>query len=159
MARPTEYSDDVLDRFTAAMPGLIEKGCNVSHALLELGISRGTYYAWKKEHEEFAELCDILANHGTAEIEYALWQKAMGNPAYKNADTTALLAIANNKTKGAYRNQTETASNTVNIGQINLVQDKSKDELINYLNSILPGLQANGILIEHENLSGNSQES
>jgi hypothetical protein len=82
MARPTDYSQEILDKATRYLNDFItlDRGDNprlllpnIADLALVLGVARSTLYLWQKEHKEFSDILeDILALQETKLVNYGL---------------------------------------------------------------------------------------
>lgn len=134
---PTKYkSKHCVDIYKQMAAGLSD-----TEVMAKWGISRSTFYRWKKEHPEFEEAhgqgkVQFDANHeklgmegmlGTKEVDYQFWRDL-----------------------GKFRHGwTEKTGNTTNT-QINIFNEQSDDELLAYIKSKMEEHPELGRIIEHE---------
>ncbi len=94
--------------------GIIAPACE------SIGISRKTFYLWKNEDKDFAELVEEIAERQTDFVEGKLQQKI------DEGDTTAIIFYL--KTKGRNRGYSERIELTGKDGE-DLISKKSDEEL------------------------------
>lgn len=95
----------------------------------EWGISKDTFYSWLNEHEDLKEAHQI--GLGKCEAYYArMAQKAMEDRDDKGFKY--FISIMNNKF-GWEKGSKAESSTTIQIGNINLLQQKSRDGLLDYI--------------------------
>lgn len=127
MARPTDYRDDFPEQLTELMKEG-KKGC---HLFAHFGISRRTFYLWCKKHPEFHtayeqgwELCEKWwEDHG---LKMMLAGSEDGFKPW--------IAFMNKNFNWSNRDKSDQAGGAqINIGNINVFQEQSKEELLTYI--------------------------
>lgn len=125
----TEYSP----KLCAEIAKLMAAGMSNVQVMAMWGVSKKTFYAWKRNHEEFAEAADIGENMfnaqheklgvegmlKTRDIDYNFW-KDLGK--FRNGWSEKERASINNNTQ-------------INIDSINIFKEQSDEELIEYIKS------------------------
>lgn len=127
VGRPTKLTNKILTKTRDIMAA----GSSQNVAIKELGISRDTFYKWKRESPEFSAMLADGKVWGEAVHEETIKNIAQGN--IKNASVAAYQMYMRN-VYGWDKGMGEGNSHTnINIGQMNVLQDKSTDELREYI--------------------------
>ena len=119
-------------------------GFSETQAMAQLGVSRGTFYRWKKEFPEFKEAVDrgsvqfdakheelgIQGMMKTMDIDYQFWRDL-----------------------GKYRNgwteKTSAGTTNINIDQMNVLNNQTNEELLLYIKSQMENNPELHRIIEH----------
>lgn len=105
-------------------------GCTDTEAMAKLGISRGTFYRWKKEHPEFAEA------HDRGIVQYEASMDRLGRAGMlKEEDIDFQFWKELNRMN--HSRAEKISQGTTNNTQINIFNDKTDEELIGYIKSQL----------------------
>ncbi len=124
VGRPTEYQD----KYCSLIRMYLRQGYSKSKFCSEVGVSRDSFYRWQKEYPEFKEACNVALEDNLAFYEEQYLEAATGN---KEVNIAAL------KEARAGQHGTpqslETKGNNINIGSINILQQKSDEELLQVL--------------------------
>lgn len=136
---------DYANNHPAQLLKLMSEGKLDCEIFSELGIKKDTFYRWRRENEEFMNAFEL----GLPRCE-AWWVSRM-RQCWLNGDEKGFkycIAIMNNKFGwGKDENTKSLVQNTVNIqGNMNVIQQKSQEELIEMLTSDLQYLQSNNVL-------------
>lgn len=164
--RPSTYKPgdvvepDYLESHPERLVSLLKEGRLDFHICTEFGISRDTFYRWKKEHPDFLKAYNI----GAPACE-AYWFKKIEEMASDGHDKgfKPTIAVLNNKFGWGQEEGHRVTSNTqINIqGNVQVLQDKSTEELISLLKDDFSYLQNNNIipatLIELKEVNAESQ--
>lgn len=143
--RPTKYKK----KYCEEVIELSKQGYFDSMIYAEWGISKETYYAWKREHPEFKEAADVAIHH----FESFMWKQHLeGKIPFKT-----FIAAMNAKCdwNGTSTKQSKTGD-TVNIGHMNVLSSSDKDvnKRLEYLMEKhgynLPSSGETGNIIEHD---------
>lgn len=126
--RPEKYQQDYPDQLIKMMAeGMLD--CEIYAAW---DISKNTFYRWKREKPEFEEAFEI--GFPKCEAFYAKHARL----AMLNGDDKGFkffIALMNNKfgwEKGS-KGDGNTTTNNIQIGNINVLQQKSRDDLLDYI--------------------------
>lgn len=116
---PTKYKKE----YAQIAVDMLKKGKYHSHIMSELGISKQTFYRWKKENQEFKEACEIGKQAAQAMWEDIIEAIALGK--LPQANTTAALALMNNRFDGWARDKKEDNSvvNNINVESMQILQN------------------------------------
>ena len=145
--RPPIYHDDLCTELLR----LASEGKSDSQIYAKWGISKETFYHWRKEHEEFKEASEIAY-----ELCQNYWQelgiKGMMNP--KELDFKFWIAFMNRKFK--WHRETEAGGNNtqININNINVLDTQSRENLITFIEANLK----NTNIIDVEAITDGMQE-
>lgn len=129
--RPTKYKKDMPDQLIE----LMSQGKLDVQIYSEWGISKGLFYKWLNEHEELKEAHDI----GLAKCE--AWYASCAQKALEDRDDKGFkyfIAIMNNKfnwEKGSPK--AEGTTNNIQIGNVNVLQQKSRADLLDYVKTAI----------------------
>jgi Spy/CpxP family protein refolding chaperone len=124
LGRPADYRPE----YCAQVYKFMAAGMSKTQAMAQLGISKKTFYKWKKDFPEFEEAIDrgevqFDAHHEelgvdgmmkTRDIEYQFW-KDLGK--YRNGWSEKPSSVATTNTQ-------------INIEQMNVLNDMSNEELL-----------------------------
>jgi hypothetical protein len=91
-----KFSEDTVNNLLTVLKG---NGGNVSSACQACGISRKTFYAWKKENPDFADAVDEVTEMTVDNVESALYKNAL------DGNVTAQIFFL--KTRGSSRGWVE----------------------------------------------------
>lgn len=133
MARPSNYNKDFHPQSLITIMATGALDCEI---FAEWDISKATFYRWLNDHEELKEAHEM----GLQKCE-AWWTKRM-RESFLDKDDKGFkycIAIMNNKfgwEKGSKQQDAGSTTN-INIGNMNLLQDKSRDGLLQYINERL----------------------
>lgn len=144
MVAETKYSPERCRQITTMMAA----GMSQVEARAAMEVSKTTFHRWRKEYPEFQEAYELgkdLAeqNHislgksammGDIKVDFKFW-KELGKYCHGWTD----------KSGGGATNNTQ-----INIDQMNVLQDKSNEELIDYIKSVTKEYPELGQIIEHE---------
>jgi hypothetical protein len=73
--RPTEYDQ----KYNSLVEGMFRGGATDNEVIKALGVARSTFYLWKQEHEDFAEVVRRGKEHfDSGRMEESLKSKAAG---------------------------------------------------------------------------------
>lgn len=132
IGRPSEYMECYPEQiYTLMTQGKLD--CQIC---MILDISRDTFYRWINEKSEFKEAHD----RGLMACE-AWWcdkgQSGMDGK-IKGFSFNAWIAFMNNKFKWAKNALTDPAQLTqnINIGSVNILQQKSREDLLSYISTL-----------------------
>lgn len=125
--RPTVYKDTMPTELIRMMAqGMLD--CEI---YAEWSISKETFYVWLREKPEFKEAYDI----GLPKCE--AWWTAYGRQAMIDGNDKGFkhwIAVMNNKHKWA-GDRSNAPTNNIQIGNINVLNNKSDQELIEFIQS------------------------
>lgn len=124
VGRPVEYQD----KYCSLIRMYLRQGYSKSKFCSEVGISRDSFYRWQKEYPEFKEACTIALEDNLAYYEDQYLLAAEG----KKEINIAALKEARAGQHGSVQSP-ETKGNQINIGNINILQQKSDEELLQAL--------------------------
>jgi hypothetical protein len=156
MARISEYKPEFADKLLDCM----SKGMLDCEIFTELGIGKTTFYRYLKEYPDFKEAYDV----GLPRCE-AIWARKAIDRFNERDDKGFKYYVLIMNTKFNYReNQGSTGvtNNTqINIqGNMNVLQDKSNQELVEAIQSDLSFLKEVNVLdAEFKTLDDNSQSN
>lgn len=130
--RPSEYNSTYSERFLE----YAEKGHSIMEIAAKLKKSRDTIYRWAKEIPEFSDA--FKKGKEWSEAKNAEIIKAIALGQVPKANVAAYQMYMRNtagwdKYQGAEGNN---FNQTINIGSMNILQDKSTQELIEHIKSI-----------------------
>jgi hypothetical protein len=121
---------------------LMSKGASIMETAAAMRISRDTLYRWAKENKEFGEA--LVQGREWSEAQNASIIKAVGvgHPEFRHANVPALRLYMQN-TAGWDKDKPEFVNNrqTININNMNILQDKSDGQLLEYINNCLEDIQ------------------
>jgi DNA-binding XRE family transcriptional regulator len=137
--RPTKYDPKLAD----ALLESLSKGLTKQEAAAELRISRDTMYRWAKEHSEFGTALRTGLEWSEAVNISILRQGALGKIPKFNPTAFALLM---NNTFGWSKSQEGFVGTQININNMNVLQNKSNDELLKFIEEKQANLQQLGII-------------
>jgi hypothetical protein len=137
--RPTKYDPKLAD----ALLESLSKGLTKQEAAAELKISRDTMYRWAKEHSEFGNALRTGLEWSEAVNISILRQGALGKIPKFNPTAFALLM---NNTFGWSKSQEGFVGTQININNMNVLQNKSNDELLKFIEEKQANLQQLGII-------------
>ena len=132
LGRPKKYTIEHAEKFIESM----KNGLTKVEAAVELGIARSTMYEWAKEHKEFAKAFQFGQDCALAYNIKLMRMGALGQiPKY---NVTAHNSIMNNMFREDWNRNPEMnqGNKTININNMNVLQDKSIDELVTYIENI-----------------------
>ncbi len=129
VGRPTKFNRKWVEKTKE----LMATGKSENVAIRELGISRDTFYRWKREHPEFLAAINDGKVYGQSVHEEIIEAIAQGR--VKGASVAAYQMLMRN-VYGWDKNQDANVSQTINIGQMNFLENKSVDELVNYIQDV-----------------------
>lgn len=123
---PTKYEP----KMCAEVYKYMSAGFSETQAIAQLGVSKATFYRWKKEYPEFKDAVDrgavqFDAKHEelgvqgmmkTMDIDYQFWRD-LGK--FRNGWTE--------------KSATSTNNTQINIEQMNVLNDQSNEELLAYI--------------------------
>lgn len=102
-------------------------GGHVEDMIIELGISRDTFYRWIKDYPDFGAAFNESKEYSKRFFGQILLAGGLGK--IKNFNFNAIAMILNNKFPDEYR-RSATGSNTeINIGSINTIEQLTSTEL------------------------------
>ena len=136
--RPSKYTAEYANKLL----GILEKGHTVQEAAAQLKISRDTLYRWSKDHEEFGDALRTGKEWSEAANIAILRQGSLGQIPKFNPTGYAMLM---NNCYGWSRNQEGQAS--INIQNMNVFQNQSKDQLLEFIQQTNDYLNDNGIKV------------
>lgn len=132
--RPTKYDPKMCDMVLDFMAG----GASLMECAAYLKIARDTLYQWKSKHKEFAKALQM--GKEWAEAKNAQLVKAIALGQVPKANVSAYqLYMRNTHGWDKNVNNSGVVNQTMNIGsigQMNVLQDKSTDELIEYIQDL-----------------------
>jgi DNA-binding XRE family transcriptional regulator len=138
--RPTKYEPKLADKLLEMM----SQGLTKQEAAAELKISRDTMYRWAKEHKEFGESLKLGTEWSEAVNISILRQGALGKINKFNPTAFALLM---NNAYGWSKSQEGFVNNTqININSMNILQSKSNEELLKFIEDKQVALQNMGVI-------------
>lgn len=124
MGRPPIYDAEI---HANELVTLMEQGYLDVQVYAKWGITKVTFYEWKRSHPEFAEAHEI----GMPKCEAFYIRKAQERlEAGDDAGFKYFIAIVNNKFGWGKEGS---SSNTININNMNVFKDQSRDELLEYV--------------------------
>lgn len=125
--RPTVYQDT----YPTELVELMTTGALDCNICAHWDISRDTFYRWLNEKPELR----AAHNRGLEKCEAWWVSKGMAgmDGAVKGFSFNAWIAFMNNKFKWAKNAADSGTTNNIQIGNINLLQNKSKDDLVEYI--------------------------
>lgn len=144
--KPEEHPQQLLELMATGA-----KDCDV---YAKWDISKDTFYRWLREHPEFKEAYEKGLPKAQSVWEDVGKQGMMGH--IKGFNFNAWIAFMNNKFGWTPKNQ-EGTTNNINIGNVNVFQSKSKEELIDYISTSVTNLKTAGV-IDVEILDNESTE-
>jgi hypothetical protein len=127
--RPSTYNPESID----LMRQLLKQGALDCEICTALHISRATFYRWLNEYEDFKQAHE----EGLEECE--AWWTGKARECFLSRDDKGFkyfISTMNNKfgwEKGS-KGQ-DTTSTTINIGNMNVLQQKSRTELLDYIHA------------------------
>lgn len=128
IGRPTKLTPVLVNQARDVMA----KGLSQNAAIKALGISRDTFYRWKREDKEFAAAITDGKTYGEAQQEEVIL--AMGLGQIKGSVPAMQMYMRN--VYGWDKNQDSTVNQTINVGQMNVLQEKSSEELLDYIKDV-----------------------
>lgn len=135
VGRPSEYYPERCVELLA----LMKNGAKDSEIYAKWGISKVTFYEWLRTHEDLKKSHEI-----GLELCEAKWEELGKQGMLKESDIDFKFWIAfMNRKFGWHRDSstTGTQNNTqINIGNINVLEGHSKDELIEYIQNQLKNI-------------------
>jgi hypothetical protein len=124
MGRPPIYDKEV---HPVELVNLMEQGYLDVQVYAKWSITKVTFYEWKRHYSEFAEAHEI----GMPKCEAFYIRKAQERlEAGDDAGFKYFIAIVNNKFGWGKEGS---AGNTININNMNVFKDQSRDELLEYV--------------------------
>lgn len=145
---PTKYKK----KFCAEVFKFMSAGLSETQTIAQLGVSRASFYRWKKEYPEFKEACDmgqvkfdaqyeelgVQAMKKEKDIDYQFWRDLM-------------------KYRHGWTEKTAPAGTTNNTQiNINVLNDQSNEELLAYIKTQMDShpelktIMKDSALIEHD---------
>jgi len=117
---------------------LMKNGAKDSEIYAKWGISKVTFYEWLRSHEELKQAHEV-----GLELCEAKWEELGKQGMLKESDIDFKFWIAfMNRKFGWHRDSagSNTQNTQINIGNINVLEGHSKDELITYIQDQLKNL-------------------
>lgn len=147
--RPRTYKPEYCDK----MFSLLKEGALDCEISAELGVSRDTFYRWLNEYPEFKSAHDIGLEHCEA------WWTKGARQRYLAGDDKGFkyfISIMNNKFKWEKGTKSEGVTTNITIGNMNVLQQKSRDGLLEYINNTI---NKHKDVIDVELIENNNEES
>lgn len=120
-----------------ALPGMFSEGEDVSVILVQLGISRATFYKWVKQHPAFKEAYEMAKEHSKAYCTQVGWDLVHGR--VKASGTGAWIFMMKNKFQWQDRVEVDTTTDKKSIEEM-ISEDTSSKEAEKTYFRILKGL-------------------
>jgi transposase-like protein len=128
--RPSKYKPEYAEKLLEFMA----TGASVMEAAAKLKISRDTLYRWAKEHTEFGDA--LQAGKEWSEAKNAEIIKAIALGQIQKASVPAYQMYMRNTAGWDKYAESGGVTQNISIGQMNLLQQKSVDELIEYIQDV-----------------------
>lgn len=146
---PQIFEPDYNEGHPQRMLELFTKGSLNTQVIATLGLKKDTFYRWIREHENFKTAYEI----GRARAE-AFWAQQLQEMTIERNDRGAkacIMILNNNFGWGRDENSRSVTQNTINIqGNMNVLQQKTNQELIDVIQGDLLYLENNNILPKTE---------
>jgi hypothetical protein len=131
VGRPSEYTHELC----VELLSLMSEGKKDCEIYAKWGITRDTFYRWKREHPEFK-----ITHERGLELCESYWEDIgrKGMLKEKNIDFKFWIAFMNRKFGWSNPDKGSTTHNTqINIGNVNILEDSTKDQLIDFITNSL----------------------
>lgn len=133
MSRPSKYQES----YPEELIKLMEQGSLDCEIFAHWGISKDTFYRWLNEYDDLKE----AHAQGMAKCE-AWWASKMRQSFMERDDKgfKYCIAIMNNKfnwEKGSKVGEGTTNTTNININQMNVLQNKSRNDLLDYIKTMV----------------------
>lgn len=129
---PMTYNPKLCDQLLQ----LADAGINIAGCCRVFGISAKTWYDWKAKHPEFKEAAERHATCLAAWADEKLVQ-AIDNPG--TVDVKAMGMFVRNRVEG-FEDTSKTATQTINIGTLNQIENLTYAQLQQEINKSLTAL-------------------
>jgi len=120
LGRPVEFHPD----YIKLVRDIRSRGYSISKFCSVVGISRDSFYRWKKEYPAFKEACDIAEEDSKAFFE----ELAVKGSTYEIKVNAALLKDERDRQHGSVK-VADAGKTEINIGNMNVLEHLSQDEL------------------------------